>query len=90
LKGEFNDTAAGHAMGEALPIECQWSRWGEEYYGTTRPAFPSYPGTATDLMEAGIWLTMRQTVGFACFSDRPRPAAARNPGRRCLCRRLAA
>jgi hypothetical protein len=74
LQGEFNDTAAGRAMGEALPIECQWSRWGDEYYGTTRPAFTSYPGAATDLMEVGE-LAYHAQNGWFCLFFGPTPAS---------------
>ena len=89
MKGEFNDTTAGRAMGAALPIECQWSRWGEEYHGTTRPTFASYPGAATDLMEVGDLAYHAQNGWFCLFFARPRPAAARNPGRRCPFRKSA-
>ncbi len=74
LKGEFNDTPAGRAMGDALPIECQWSRWGEEYYGTTRPSFPSFPGAATDLMEVGD-LAYHGPNGWFCLFFGPTPAS---------------
>jgi len=74
LKGEFNDTAAGQAMADALPIECQWSRWGEEYYGSTRPAFSSYPGTSSDLMEVGDLAYYAQN-GWFCLFFGPTPAS---------------
>jgi uncharacterized protein len=74
LTGELNDTAAGRAMADALPIECQWSRWGEEYYGTTRPAFRSYPGAATDLMEVGD-LAYHAQSGWFCLFFGPTPAS---------------
>ncbi len=74
LKGEFNDTEAGQAMAKALPIECQWSRWGEEYYGTTRPIFGTYPGPATDLMEVGD-LAFHAPNGWFCMFFGPTPAS---------------
>jgi hypothetical protein len=74
LKGEFNDTEAGKAMAEALPIECRWSRWGEEYYGTTRPSFGSYPGPTTDLMEVGD-LAFHAPSGWFCIFFGPTPAS---------------
>ena len=74
LKGEFNDTAAGQAMADALPIQCQWSRWGEEYYGSTRPAFRSYPGASTDLMEVGDLAYYAQN-GWFCLFFGPTPAS---------------
>jgi hypothetical protein len=74
LKGEFNDTEAGQAMAKALPIECQWSRWGEEYYGTTQPIFGPYPGPATDLMEVGD-LAFHAPNGWFCMFFGPTPAS---------------
>jgi hypothetical protein len=74
LKGEFFDTPAGRAMAEALPIECQWSRWGEEYYGSTQPTFGTYPGAATDLMEVGD-LAYHAQSGWFCLFFGPTPAS---------------
>jgi uncharacterized protein len=74
LKGEFFDTPAGRAMAEALPIECRWSRWGEEYYGTTRPSFGSYPGPTTDLMDIGD-LAYHAQSGWFCLFFGPTPAS---------------
>jgi hypothetical protein len=74
LKGEFNDTPAGKAMADAMPIECRWSRWGEEYYGTTQPGFGSYPGPSTDLMEVGD-LAYHAQSGWFCLFFGPTPAS---------------
>ena len=74
LRGELFDTPAGRAMAEALPIECRWSRWGEEYYGETRPAFGDYPGEATDLMEVGDLAYHAQSDWFCLFFG-PTPAS---------------
>jgi hypothetical protein len=74
LSGELFDTAAGRAMAEALPIECRWSRWGEEYYGTTRPSFGVYPGESTDLMEVGD-LAYHAESGWFCLFFGPTPAS---------------
>lgn len=74
LKGEFSDTPAGKAMAEALPIECRWSRWGDEYYGDTQPGFGSYPGPTTDLMEVGD-LGYHAPNGWFCLFFGPTPAS---------------
>jgi hypothetical protein len=74
LKGELFDTVAGKAMAEALPIECQWSRWGDEYYGTTQPGFGSYPGATTDQMEVGD-LAYHAQSGWFCLFFGPTPAS---------------
>jgi len=74
LHGELYDTPAGRAMGAALPFECRWSRWGEEYYGTTRPSFGSYPGDSTDLMEIGD-LAYHGDSGWFCLFFGPTPAS---------------
>jgi len=74
LKGEFNDTPAGVAMAEALPIECKWSRWGEEYYGSTQPVFGTYPGPTTDLMDVGD-LAYHAPNGWFCLFFGPTPAS---------------
>lgn len=74
LRGEFFDTAAGVAMSEALPIECQWSRWGDEYYGSTKPAFGEYAGPTTDLMEIGD-LGYYGPNGWFCIFFGPTPAS---------------
>ena len=74
LKGELFDTAAGRAMAQSLPIECQWSRWGEEYYGATQPGFSSYPGETTDLMEVGD-LAYHAPNGWFCLFFGPTPAS---------------
>jgi hypothetical protein len=50
LKGEFSDTPAGQALAQGLPIECQWSRLGDEYYGKTMPSFGQYPGEETEVL----------------------------------------
>jgi hypothetical protein len=74
LKGEFNDTPAGKAMAAALPIECQWTRWGEEYYGTTQPRLGSYSGPTTDRMEIGD-LAYHAQSGWFCLFFGPTPAS---------------
>jgi hypothetical protein len=74
LKGELFDTPAGKAMAEALPLECHWSRWGDEYYGTTRPSFGSYAGATTDLMEVGD-LAYHSQSGWFCLFFGPTPAS---------------
>jgi hypothetical protein len=74
LQGELFDTAAGRAMAEALPIECRWSRWGDEYYGATQPAFGSFPGEVTDLMEVGD-LAYHPETGWFCLFFGPTPAS---------------
>jgi hypothetical protein len=74
LQGEFFDTPAGRAMAQALPIDCQWSRWGEEYYGTTRPGFGTYPGATTELMEVGD-LAYHAQSGWFCLFFGPTPAS---------------
>jgi hypothetical protein len=74
LKGELFDSPAGKAMAEALPIECHWSRWGDEYYGTTQPRFGSYAGAATDLMEVGD-LAYHAENGWFCLFFGPTPAS---------------
>jgi hypothetical protein len=74
LRGELCDTPAGLAMAEALPIECRWSRWGDEYYGATRPAFGSFLGEATDLMEVGD-LAYHAETGWFCLFFGPTPAS---------------
>lgn len=74
LQGEFNDTSAGRAMAAALPIDCRWSRWGDEYYGTTSPPFASYPGPATELMEVGD-LAYHGPNGWFCLFFGPTPAS---------------
>jgi uncharacterized protein len=74
LKGEFNDTPAGKAMAAALPIECQWSRWGDEYYGTTQPGFGSYQGATTDIMDVGD-LAYHAQSGWFCLFFGPTPAS---------------
>lgn len=74
LKGEFFDTPAGKAMAEALPIECRWARWGDEYYGTTQPLFDSYPGATTDRMEVGD-LAYHAQNGWFCLFFGPTPAS---------------
>lgn len=74
LRGELNDTPAGEAMARALPIECRWSRWGDEYYGATRPAFGRYPGASTDLMEVGD-LAYHAESGWFCLFFGPTPAS---------------
>jgi hypothetical protein len=74
LKGELFDTPAGKAMAEALPLECHWSRWGDEYYGTTQPGFGSYAGATTDLMEVGD-LAYHDQSGWFCLFFGPTPAS---------------
>jgi hypothetical protein len=74
LKGELNDTPAAAAMAAALPIECQWSRWGDEYYGTTQPSFGSYPGPSTDIMDVGD-LAYHAQSGWFCLFFGPTPAS---------------
>lgn len=74
LRGELFDTPAGKAMAEALPIVCNWSRWGEEYYGTTHPSFGSYEGETTDLMEVGD-LAYHAQNGWFCLFFGPTPAS---------------
>lgn len=74
LRGELFDTPAGKAMAEALPIVCNWSRWGEEYYGTTQPSFGRYEGAATDLMEVGD-LAYHAQNGWFCLFFGPTPAS---------------
>jgi len=74
LTGEFNDTQAGSAMAKALPIECRWSRWGDEYYGDTQPAFGEYAGPTTDLMEVGE-LGYHGPNGWFCLFFGPTPAS---------------
>jgi hypothetical protein len=74
LRGEFNDSSAGQAMASALPIDCRWSRWGDEYYGTTTPPFGSFPGPATDLMEVGD-LAYHGPNGWSCLFFGPTPAS---------------
>jgi uncharacterized protein len=74
LKGEFNDTPAGAAMAAALPIECEWSRWGDEYYGTTQPRFGSYPGPSGDIMDLGD-LAYHAQSGWFCLFFGPTPAS---------------
>ncbi|MCU0560114.1 MAG: cyclophilin-like fold protein [Desulfobacterales bacterium] len=74
LKGEFNDSPAGRAMAAALPIDCRWSRWGDEYYGTTTPLFGTYPGPETDLMEVGD-LAYHGANGWFCLFFGPTPAS---------------
>ena len=80
LTGEFNDTPAGKAMAAAMPIECHWSRWGEEYYGTTRPGFGTYPGPGTDLMDVGD-LAYHAPNGWFCLFFGPTPASRGNEPR---------
>jgi len=80
LKGEFLDTPAGKAMAKALPIECRWSRWGDEYYGTTQPGFDSYPGATTDQMEVGD-LGYHAPNGWFCLFFGPTPASRGNEPR---------
>ncbi len=74
LKGEFNETPAGRAMAAALPVECRWLRWGDEYYGTTTPLLGSYPGPVTDLMEVGD-LAYHGPNGWLCLFFGPTPAS---------------
>jgi hypothetical protein len=74
LKGEFNDTSAGKALAAALPIECQWTRWGDEYYGATQPRFGSYPGPSTDIMDVGD-LAYHAQSGWFCLFFGPTPAS---------------
>ncbi len=74
LRGEFFDTPAGRAMADALPIECRWSRWGDEYYGATRPAFGVFPGETTDRMEVGD-LAYHAESGWFCLFFGPTPAS---------------
>jgi hypothetical protein len=74
LTGELSDTAAGAAMAQALPVECQWSRWGDEYYGTTKPALGEYEGPTTDLMEVGD-LGYHGPNGWFCLFFGPTPAS---------------
>ncbi len=74
LPGEFNDTAAGRAMAAALPIACDWSRWGEEYYGTTRPRFGDYPGETTEVLAVGD-LAYHAPSGWFCLFFGPTPAS---------------
>ena len=80
LKGEFNDTPAGRSMGAALPIDCRWSRWGDEYYGATTPAFGNYPGPATEQMEVGD-LAYHGPNGWFCLFFGPTPASRGNEPR---------
>jgi hypothetical protein len=74
LTGELFDTAAGRAMAEALPFECDWSRWGDEYYGTTRPAFGRYPGDTAEVMTVGD-LAYHAENGWFCLFFGPTPAS---------------
>jgi hypothetical protein len=74
LRGVLFDTPAGKAMADALPIECDWSRWGDEYYGGTQPGFGSYPGATTDLMEVGD-LAYHAQNGWFCLFFGPTPAS---------------
>lgn len=74
LRGEFFDTPAGQALAKGLPIECQWSRWGEEYYGTTNPSFGQYPGEVTEVLEAGD-LAYHGSTGWLCLFCGPTPAS---------------
>lgn len=74
LNGELFETPAGKAMAEALPIQCRWSRWGDEYYGVTQPAFGTYPGATTDLMEVGD-LAYHAPSGWFCLFFGPTPAS---------------
>ena len=74
LKGELFDTPAGSAMAQSLPVECRWSRWGDEYYGSTKPAFGDYAGPKTDLMEIGD-LGYHGPNGWFCLFFGPTPAS---------------
>lgn len=74
LRGRLFDTPAGKAMADALPIECDWLRWGDEYYGCTQPGFGSYPGATTDLMEVGD-LAYHAQSGWFCLFFGPTPAS---------------
>lgn len=74
LSGELFDSAAGTAMAQALPIECRWSRWGDEYYGSTQPRFGSYAGATTDQMEVGD-LAYHAQSGWFCLFFGPTPAS---------------
>ncbi len=74
LRGEFNDTAAGRALAAGLPLECDWSRWGEEYYGTTRPRFGAYPGETVEVLEIGD-LAYHGPSGWFCLFFGPTPAS---------------
>lgn len=74
FRGEFNDTPAGREIGGSLPITCHWSRWGEEYYGSTSPAFGDYPGEMTDLMEVGD-LAYHGGNDWFCLFFGPTPAS---------------
>jgi uncharacterized protein len=74
LKGTLFDSPAGKAMAEALPIECRWSRWGDEYYGSTQPVFGNYSGPTTDLMEVGD-LAYHAQSGWFCLFFGPTPAS---------------
>jgi hypothetical protein len=74
LKGEFNDTPAGKAMAAALPLNCEWSRWGDEYYGSTQPRMGSYSGATSDLMNVGD-LAYHSQSGWFCLFFGPTPAS---------------
>lgn len=52
LRGELSDAPAARKVAEALPLSVTLSRWGDEYYGTTRLAIPE-DSSARELMEVG-------------------------------------
>jgi hypothetical protein len=74
LRGELLDNPAGRAMAQALPFDCDWSRWGEEYYGSTTPSFGRYPGETVEIMEIGD-LAYHGENGWFCLFFGPTPAS---------------
>lgn len=74
LKGEFFDTPGGQALAQGLPIECRWSRWGDEYYGNTTPSFGHYQGEETEVLDVGD-LAYHGETGWFCLFFGPTPAS---------------
>ncbi len=74
FKGELNDSAAGRALAQRLPLAWSASRWGQEYYGTLDQAMGPLAGQGRSEMAVGE-LAYHPDSGWFCLFFGPTPAS---------------
>jgi hypothetical protein len=86
LKAELSDTPTAKAIAKALPIDCEFSTWGDEYYFPIAVDMPiDETSTLTvSVGDLGYWPEGKALAIFygptpASGGDRPVPASEVNP-----------
>lgn len=74
MVGELDDSPAGRALAQVLPLTLDLSRWGQEYYGDLGRSLGPLAGQPVEVLQVGD-LAFWQPGNALCLFFGPTPAS---------------